>query len=742
MSLAARGAPTPRHQRRDRDHPVIREPVGMAHAGRLRPAELAEAVVLADLSLALTVVGQVVPFGGALLAAAVVPLAVVGARHRLRAVIAGAVAAAAVGFLVIGTAALTTMAGCAAFGAIVGAGHRRRWSLGRTMAIGIVSLWPPVAVGTDVVLLIFSDLRKLTLDQIRNGWKGLFHLLHGLNSGLQWIVEHPAVGVALLVCLFAPLLRGFSQREQRVRAASAAVSLGAVVVIVALLGRSEHTGDSAVTWIVDHWWLAVPIAALFTVIFGIWLAHALATPALRRVSSAFAAAADDAPRDEPNTVVAPVPVALRDVAYRYPGADADALVGVTMDANPGELLVIAGRNGSGKSTLARIVAGRRTQSRGLVERPGAIGLGAVGGTAFVFQRPEAQVLGVRVRDDVVWGLRDASAVDIDAALARVGLEAFADRETSTLSGGELQRLAIAAAIARAPRLFVSDESTAMVDSDGRAQLVALLRDLADEGVAVVHVSHYANEAALADRIVSLERGRLDDGAPAASPREVTSRMPRALGPPVVELRNVGHVYSRGTPWAHRALAGIDLTIHEAESVLVVGHNGSGKSTLAWIVAGLTSPSEGDVHVDGTVGLSFQHARLQLLRPTVLDEVHVAAGIDHADARRALAEMGLDDALVRRRVDELSGGQMRRVVLAEVLARRPRALVLDEPFAGLDADGRADLESLLLRLRDQHGIALLIVSHDRDLPPALVEREVELSGGRLVRDERAEREVPT
>ena len=88
------------------------------------------------------------------------------------------------------------------------------------------------------------------------------------------------------------------------------------------------------------------------------------------------------------------------------------------------------------------------------------------------------MLGVRVRDDIVWGLRGvATLVDVEGLLDRVGLRSFADRETSTLSGGELQRLAVAAALARRPRLLISDESTAMVDGAGRAQLVTLLRSL-------------------------------------------------------------------------------------------------------------------------------------------------------------------------------------------------------------------------------------------------------------------------
>ncbi len=119
---------------------------------------------------------------------------------------------------------------------------------------------------------------------------------------------------------------------------------------------------------------------------------------------------------------------------------------------------------------------------------------------------------------------------------------------------------------------------------------------------------------------------------------------------------------------------------------------------------------------------------------MVEDVARAAGVDDFTARRTLGEVGLSGELIERRVDELSGGQMRRVVLAGVLAARPRVIVLDEPFAGLDLEGRADLERLLLRIRDQYGIALLIVSHDRDLPDTLVDRVIELDDGRIVQDD--------
>ena len=137
---------------------------------------------------------------------------------------------------------------------------------------------------------------------------------------------------------------------------------------------------------------------------------------------------------------------------------------------------------------------------------------------------------------------------------------------------------------------------------------------------------------------------------------------------------------------------------------------------------------------GSVGVAFQHARLQLLRPTVSSEVSAASGASPLVAWRSLADVGFDPHEIGpRRVDELSGGEARRVVLAGAIAARPSALVLDEPFAGLDERARADLTATLSRLRADHGLTLVCVSHDRDLPEALVDREIELTGGRITYD---------
>jgi energy-coupling factor transport system ATP-binding protein len=659
----------------------------------LTPIELAETAVLVDITLALCLVGFLLPYAGALYAAACVPIVVLGARHRLRVMVVAFLASTSAGFVLGGSGLATNVGVLIVLGALIGMGSRRRWGTARTLGTALCLLWPPVAGATVGLMAAFSKLRRLSFDQARNTWGGIARLLRNVSLG----------GVA-------------------------------------------DAGDTVLSWLLRHWYFVVPVVTLIGLAFLARFTQALAVRVLPRIAPPRVRVALGDADTGAGTPAGPVPVHLDAVTFAYPGAGRPTLCDVSLDVGPGELFAVVGPNGAGKSSLTRVLAGARVEG-GAITRAGAVALGGADGTAMIFQRPESQVLGVHVRDDVVWGLtrEEAACVDVDHLLGEFGLAGLGDRETSTLSGGQLQRLALAGAVARRPALLLSDESTAMVDPAGRRRLMEQLRALvATNGTTVVHVTHRVGEIAPGDRLLRVEAGRITPVSDVAPPTAAVITTP--LGPPgeiVLSLHDVGFVYSPRSPWEHRALGGVTTCVRAGETVLVAGSNGSGKSTLAWLLAGLLAPTEGAVHLDGApitdqvghVALGFQHARLQLLRPTVRDELAIAVG-DHGSMVRALSRVGLDPAIAATPIDSLSGGQQRRVLLARLLASGPRVLVLDEPFAGLDDEARTTLATVLADLRATREVAIVVVSHDLDDVAPFADRILGLRGGSLVIDDGA------
>ncbi|EKP94878.1 energy-coupling factor transporter ATPase [Thermaerobacter subterraneus] len=227
----------------------------------------------------------------------------------------------------------------------------------------------------------------------------------------------------------------------------------------------------------------------------------------------------------------------------------------------------------------------------------------------------------------------------------------------------------------------------------------------------------------------------------------------------IRVEGLVHVYGGAGYAAREALKGVNLAIADGERVAIMGPTGSGKSTLVQHFNGLLRPTRGRVEVDGLdlwapgrdrddrlaearrrVGLVFQFPEQQLFAETVWDDIAFAPrnlGLAEeevaARVQRAMALAGLDPELAHRSPFSLSGGQMRRVAIAGVLAMMPRTLVLDEPTAGLDPQGRAALVELLDRLHRDAGLTVVLVSHDVDEVAALARRVVLMRDGRVVAD---------
>ena len=418
--------------------------------GPLSAAELAEAAVLGDVALVLSFAGWLLPFPLVFFAAATVPFAALTARRRLRAVVIATAASGQVAFLLGGFTLELNHILVALIGLVVGLAYRWHWGRVRTALFAIPIVWLPTAAFTLAALAVFVHARKLT-----------------------FIPTHPPASIGYQRDPDAP---GGAQRQRR---------RGNGVAQVEMAGDPQCRR-----------------AAL--------LCRRIANPALRRLDAAFARPGPDVHAD--TGAPGPLPVVLHGARYRFPGAADDALRGIDLRIDPNTFVAVVGHNGSGKSTLARLLAGGQATA-GSVDRPGSAGLGRQGGTAEIFQRPESQVLGVRAADDLRFGLPVDEDIDVDGLLASVGLDGFAERETATLSGGELQRLAIAAALARRPALLISDESTAMVDPAGRRQVMDVLRRLPAAGTAVVHVTHHLAEAAGADLVVVLHDGQVEASGP-------------------------------------------------------------------------------------------------------------------------------------------------------------------------------------------------------------------------------------
>jgi len=425
---------------------------------------------------------------------------------------------------------------------------------------------------------------------------------------------------------------------------------------------------------------------------------------------------------------------VESVGFSYPGAP-PALQDVSLELREGEVVALLGPSGSGKTTLLRALAGLvphfhggcfagRVEVAGLdtrLARPAEL----AGAVATVFQDPEDQVVMTVVANEVAFGLENLGVAPreiwprVERALAAVGAGHLAARRTVELSGGELQRVCLASALALEPRLLLLDEPTSQLDPDGADRFLAHVRGL--RTAVVLSEQRVGRALALADRVVFVEEGRILLDAPlpqalrwleAERPRYAASAPP----PPALGGRTGDIVASlRGVAYAYRepVLAGVELELRRGEVVALEGPNGCGKTTLAKLAAGLLAPQAGTVERAGRACYLSQDPGRYLARETALAEVALAVGGDRARARAALERVGLGWAAERHPRD-LSSGERERLGLAAVAVSEPDLLVLDEPTRGVDPERKAALAAWLAEYAAA-GRAVLVATHDRSFP---------------------------
>jgi energy-coupling factor transport system ATP-binding protein len=505
-------------------------------------------------------------------------------------------------------------------------------------------------------------------------------------------------------------------------------------------------------------------------------------------------------------------IRLEHLSFGYADQNGLALRDVSLRVGRGEMVVIMGATGAGKTTLAkclnRIVPafqpgtlcgeialfGQALRDEGVAELAGIVGL--------VSQDFEAQLFATNVVQEVVFGMEqlgvapDEMRLRLSRVLQAVGLQGFEGRDPTTLSGGEKQRLALAATLALQPSIMVFDEPTTDLDPLGKLEIFAVLAAMRRQGYTLVVIEHEIAAAEHADRLVIMSHGEIvaDDlpqrvlarvdflrqhGVRAPDLNQLATRLDLSPPPcsldaaeaairsgvwvsrpvkkpeepfdhsptPFLSVEDVTFSYEGGAP----ALDGVSLTIDVGEFVAIIGQNGSGKTTLAKHLNGLLSPSAGRVLLRGVdlrtlpintvaadVGYVFQNPDHQIFAATVHEEV--AFGPHNLSLPPPEVEDRVHAALVAVGLTGLEDadpfllgkGQRQRLAVASVLALRPRLLILDEPTTGLDYLEQRRMMDLFAQLHAQ-GIAIVMITHTPWVVAEYARRGVLMADGRVLLD---------
>ena len=474
-------------------------------------------------------------------------------------------------------------------------------------------------------------------------------------------------------------------------------------------------------------------------------------------------------------------VVLKNICFSYDDGKTWTLNRLNLTIRSGERVAIVGKNGSGKSTLAKIIAGLAAPDSGYVELCGekvfenttAYADAYRNARKFIgalFQSPEDQIVTTVTEDDVAFGLENLNVEQpkmrklVNNALEAVHMQNHRLSNPSLMSGGQMQKVALAGSIAMQSKLLVLDEPTSMLDSKSRENVDELFDDLHKSGTSIVQITHRIDECQRADRILLLENGVLNEICLEKLESYLNNSKSSLSKKSQENINNyanrnenindsthankaisISHLTVKYDNKSTAAINDYSLDVNEGEIVAIMGENGCGKSTLAKSLCGLLKAESGSIIVE-KIPVSGKTSKVdrQNLRKTIgyvmqLPEQQLFANTVREDVAYGPKNFGLKGDALKERVDEtlrllnledlaekspfsLSGGQQRLVAIAGVLAFKPRVLVLDEPTAGLDFEAASRLLQILCELNNQ-GVTIVVITHNI--------HEVKALGARLV-----------
>lgn len=444
-------------------------------------------------------------------------------------------------------------------------------------------------------------------------------------------------------------------------------------------------------------------------------------------------------------------IEIDNVSFTYRGNPCASLQNCSINISAGEFVLLCGRSGCGKTTLTKLVnglipsqvpgdvtgriciQGENVMGQPIWKRSQSVGS--------VFQNPRTQFFNLDTTSEIVFGLenkgvdRNTIKSRLQEVIAEYKLESLMDKSVFELSGGEKQKIAIAAAYTENPDIYVLDEPSANLDRIEVMRLQGLLQRLKQQGKTILIAEHHFwYLAGLVDRVLVMDRGRVIEewnGSKFAAftPKQCAKWGLRSVQPVQIEKtrQTAGQQESltvtdlevrrdRSILWEH-----LSINAQRGKAVALCGKNGSGKTTLAQVLCGLRKPAKGEIRLNGkrmtskqlrkNSFLIMQDVNRQLFADSVLAEVMIGSQKSVEEAKDILQTMQLEEFLERHPI-ALSGGQKQRLAVADGCFCEKDIIIFDEPTSGLDLDNMKRVGELMQTLADKSKI-IIVITHDAE-----------------------------